>query len=471
MKKNIILFSVLFISLISSCSDFLKETDKDQLRPTNTEHFTALILGEIEWFEIFPSIDYLTDNVENVDQSLQNNREGKWGTFTWQREIEIDRKGVKSKYGDGTWEYLYKKIAVMNYVVDFIDEANGSVAEQKFIKATALFLRAYSYFNLTNLYGIPYNAATSKVDLGVPIRLDTGIEQTYNRSSVYECYDLILSDLLQAKALFAQSDVKRSKWHPSEAACDLLLSRTYLYIGNWDKSIEYATNVITKGELSIIPLKTSFIREDNKEILYSLSYSIPMSPSQDEYWRVSDELHSLYDNKDIRKEAFFQSELTATNLNYYPRKYMQGTNTSAYTNLGIHNLRVSEAYLNRAEAYAHKNEDTKAVADITTLLTKRYTKVEDIVIAPIDVLSMVLLERRKELCFEECHRWFDLRRMKNRPEIVHVFTLTDESGTIIGEESYTLFTNDKNYTLGIPLKERENNPLIRNNERLEKLPL
>jgi len=40
-----------------------------------------------------------------------------------------------------------------------------------------------------------------------------------------------------------------------------------------------------------------------------------------------------------------------------------------------------------------------------------------------------------------------------------------------GVETYTLLSNDPNYTLSIPLQERENNPLIRNNERLEKLPV
>ena len=477
MKKYILISTVIFMSLISSCSDFLKETDKDQLRPSTTEHFTALILGEMKAFELFMGVDYLTDNVQGVANSLQESRETKWGIFTWQREMELDRNGEDAQStSDVAWQYLYKKIAVMNYVIDFADESVGSDIEKKSVKASAIFIRAYCYFNLTNLYGIPYNEATAKVDLGVPLRINTGIEQTYNRASVSESYDLIISDLLTAKNLYAESGVERSKWHPSEMACDLLLSRAYLYTENWDKTIDYATNVIDKGELSVMVSNTPFITSENKDVIYSISTRQPMTAeSSDGLW-VANDLYYLYNDNDLRRAAFFQSKLAGSTYNHFPRKYsrvsMASDASSVYSSLGIYNLRVSEAYLNRAEAYAHKKEDTKATADITTLLTKRYTSVDDIVIDNQgDVLSMVLLERRKELCFEECHRWFDLRRMKNRPEIVHVYGLTDESGNIMGEEVYTLFSNDQNYTLGIPLKERENNPLIRNNERLEKLPL
>lgn len=63
------------------------------------------------------------------------------------------------------------------------------------------------------------------------------------------------------------------------------------------------------------------------------------------------------------------------------------------------------------------------------------------------------------------------RRMENRPEIQHEFTLIENNGTRLGKEVYTLLSNDLNYTLPIPIQERNNNPLIRNNERYEKIPI
>ena len=41
--------------------------------------------------------------------------------------------------------------------------------------------------------------------------------------------------------------------------------------------------------------------------------------------------------------------------------------------------------------------------------------------------------------------------MQNRPEIQHVFTLIDDSGSKIGTETYMLLSDDLNYTLPIPL--------------------
>ena len=57
-----------------------------------------------------------------------------------------------------------------------------------------------------------------------------------------------------------------------------------------------------------------------------------------------------------------------------------------------------------------------------------------------------------------------------RPEIKHVFTYVNDDEVREGQESYRLLKNDPNYVLPIPLQERENNPLIINNDRLEKLP-
>ena len=132
---------------------------------------------------------------------------------------------------------------------------------------------------------------------------------------------------------------------------------------------------------------------------------------------------------------------------------------SSFTSLGYSNMRVAEAVLNRAEAYAESNQATLALQDIKTLDAHRYSTTDNVVYPTDDsqVLDYVLAERRKELCFEEHHRWFDLRRMENRPEIKHVYSVIDDGGYLLQTETYTLFSDDPNYTLPLPLTERENN--------------
>ncbi|MCR8666555.1 RagB/SusD family nutrient uptake outer membrane protein [Aestuariibaculum sp. M13] len=474
MKK--IIYTLLLIPIFG-CSDFLDEVDQDKLIPETTDHYAALLLNEFNYnYPIFSSIDHMTDNMTEDPKAKSTLKWNRKPTYTWQREVEIDENGNELGSINNAWENTYEDIAIANYVIELIDEASGDQSEIDNIKGEAYFIRALSYFNLVNLYGKPYNATSADVDLGVPLRDDIGVETTYNRNTVAEAYALIESDLLKAIEHMEASGITKSKWHPNAATCNLLMSRVKLYEQKWDEAIAYSDKVIEAGSLTKISTTVPFVRDSNKEILYSYYALSPIhrlynigTTLQDAYYRASKELIDLYDDNDLRKDVFFLGIDDGTGKPYYrTKKYA----TDVYTDLGFANFRVGEAYLNRAEAYAHKQEYGNALNDVKTLHNNRYSNVSGIVYPSDDsqVLAYVLNERRKELCFEDHHRWFDLRRMENRPEIKHVYTVIEDDNTVTSVETYTLLSDDLNYTLPIPLKERENNPLIYNNERYEKIP-
>ncbi len=468
MKK--ILYILIFLPFFG-CEGFLDEVDQDKLVPEKTDHYAALLLNEFNSeYPLFKSVDMMSDNVIENSSAMSSAKESYKTTYTWQREIEIDEDGNQLSSINTSWQYMYEDIAITNYVIELIDEAMGEQTEIDFVKGEAYFIRALSYFNLLNLYGQPYSASTANIELGVPLRDDIGVESTYSRNTVAEGYALIESDITNARQLLEDSGLEKSIWHPTTKACDLLMSRVMLYQEKWDEVITYATQVIENGRLSTMYTNRAFITEDNSEVLYSYYTTNPVFgdafTSADAY-RANTSLINLYDEKDKRASLFFYSINDGTeNDNYQTTKYQ-----STFTSLGFANLRVAEAYLNRAEAYAQKGDLTNAINDIKALHATRYTSTSDVVYPSTsdEVLAFVLEDRRKELCFEDHHRWFDLRRMKNRPEIKHVFTLVNESNVTLGTETYTLLSDDPNYTLPIPLKERENNPLIRNNERYEKI--
>lgn len=475
MKKILVL--LLFIPVLG-CSDFLDEVSQDQLVPEKTDHFAALLLNEFNFqYPIFGSVDYMTDNIVEDAKAFTSAKFGSKTTYTWQREIEIDENGNELTAINNSWERMYEDVAIANYVIELIDDALGTPEEIASIKGEAYFVRALSYFNLVNLYGLPYNSASAGVDLGVPLRLDIGVEDTYNRSTVAECYAAIENDLATAIDLISESGIEKSVWHPNVSVCNLLMSRIKLYQKKWDEAIQYSNAVINNKSLIRMSNNMPFVRGDNSEILYSYYSANPLFQLYSSgtslnplAYIVNEDLVSLYDDADIRKEAFFLPVADVTGkITYRTKKYQR----DLYTELGFANFRVAEAYLNRAEAYAQKQEYTNAITDIKTLHNSRYNNVSGIVYPSNDseVLAYVLQERRKELCFEDHHRWFDLRRMDNRPEIVHTFTLIEDSGVKIGTEIFTLLPDDINYTLPIPLTERENNPLIYNNERYEKIPV
>ena len=73
-----------------------------------------------------------------------------------------------------------------------------------------------------------------------------------------------------------------------------------------------------------------------------------------------------------------------------------------------------------------------------------------------ELLAFCLRERRRELCFEGNHRWFDLRRL-GMPEIKHVF-LDQDNG--YGTE-YVLQKEDPRYVLPIPDEVTKRNPNLK----------
>lgn len=466
MKKLLLLLSLI---TCFGCSDFLDEKDQDQLVPEQPDHYAALLLQEFNsQYPVFKTVDHMTDNVVENSKSITSLKFPKKTTYTWQREIEIDENGNEIRNISNSWQFMYEDIAIANYVIELIDDSSGELEEIDYVKGEAYFIRALSYFNLLNLYGQPYDPSSSNTDLGVPIRANIGVETEYNRNTVAESYAQIEKDILKSKELLSSSGITKSKYHPSVAACNLLMSRVKLYQEKWDETIEYANMVIADGNLTRMTVNSPFITESNPEVLYSY-YTVSRVVFEQSGYIANPKLIELYDDNDLRKEAYFTTiDDGSANIQYLPMKYALGV----FTSLGFANLRVAEAYLNRAEAYAQKGDVGNAINDIQALHNKRYSSTSGIEY-PSElntVLEFVLNERRKELAFEDHHRWFDLRRMSDRPEIKHVFTLIGEDGVKRGTETYTLLPDDLNYTLPIPLKERQNNPLIRNNERYEKIP-
>jgi starch-binding outer membrane protein, SusD/RagB family len=473
MKKilYILIFAVTF-----GCGDFLEEVSQDKLVPEKTDHFAALLLQEFNAeYAMFRSVDYMTDNMVEKASASTNNKIGNKTTYTWQREIEINEEGVVNYNINEVWKKAYEDIAIANYVIELIDEAQGTQQQIDAVKGEAYFIRAFTYFNLLNLYGQPFNPGTATSDLGVPLRINVGIESTYSRNTVSDCYKQIESDLENARTLLEQSGEVNTVWHPSVEACNLLSSRISLYQEKWDDVITRASAVISAKSLEMLTSDHLFITATNPEILFSFHTTGPLyvvntsnGTAESRYYKTSEELIKLYKKEDNRLKCFFVENQDAEGVSYQPVKYTK----DYYTQLGYNNFRVAEAYLNRAEAYAQKGDVVNALADIKKLIQHRYSNTSAVIYptAAADVLNFILLERRKELCFEDHHRWFDLRRMKNRPVIQHVFTLVGLDGVISGTETYRLLADDPNYTLPIPLLERENNALIRNNERYEKLP-
>ncbi len=113
-------------------------------------------------------------------------------------------------------------------------------------------------------------------------------------------------------------------------------------------------------------------------------------------------------------------------------------------------FRTAEAYLNLAEAYVRQTapDTDKALYYLNKLRENRIEEYKQLTMADFasteSLVQFIWDERRRELCFEECHRWWDLRRT-TQPELKHEWT---------NGQTFTLKQGDEAYILSIPQLER-----------------
>lgn len=326
----------------------------------------------------------------------------------------------------GLWSYAYFVIAQANNVINNVDGKESldvTTQDLNNLKAEALFLRALSYFDLLRTYAQPYTYAPQSP--GVAIMLTVDKDALPARNTVSECFDQVVKDLLQAEELMADDYTRGDVTDPyavvSRPAIQGLLSRVYLYMGEWQKSADYATKVIdnglygmfTESELPSVWGKDASsggevifeVYGDKKNYYNEYWEDISWMTNPDGYADVAStaDLRDLYEEGDVRG-TLFVSHVDAED-HFWTTKYTAKDPTArpSYANIVV--LRLSEMYLNRAEALAHGATVAGVTAenDLLTITSNRGA-------SPVTAtLDNILLERRKELAFEG-HLVYDMAR-------------------------------------------------------------
>lgn len=460
MKKILIYILPLCLSLFS-CEEFLTNKDKDKVIPNKAQHFKELVNGElIKGFSshnFLPLVNTMSDDVTSFyNSSTSESRDNTFGYFAWQQDAELSRS--KSKISDQNYSMLYKKILLCNSIEMLMEDVTDDINMCNQVYAELYFIRAYSYYLLANMYGTPYKDGTA---LCVPHNTATGSEQLiYRRATEKVIYDQITSDIEKAIGYFEKTTLSKSIYHPSLEATYILASRVYLVMREYDKVIEYADKLdysaiydlnehqAPERETDLDTEYVSFFNKNNKEVVFTFGpngIGFETSLNLGAGYTASEELMEKYSNGDLRNDLYIFSgklqklpiKLTNRFLGYY----------------GI-NLRLSEALLNRAEAYFLKNEKEKAANDLNTLRVKRFTPDEYLPLSSGQLtIDEVRDEYRREFCFEGM-RWFQLRNI-GMPSLTHHFYTSNTE-----KETYVLEQGDKSYTLEIPRNVLDENPII-----------
>ena len=378
--------------------------------------------------------------------------------YTWQANMWERQEVNASTYGE-SYSPTYTRLMGVNAVLDGIDEAIGEIEDRDQVKAEALALRGYYYFMLVNLYGEPYNY--NKQALGVPLKLTANMETNGTaRSTVEDVYKQIVSDLKAASDLFEKYPKRRGSYRINLPATNILLSRVYLHMELWDEAIAAATKAIENGGVltNYVNLKSSSTCISN----YNYSevewvYGNGNTPTRSlPGMVVSTELRNkfLENPNDTRINLWFLINRTNWNITKKRISYPSGTPRTP-----TNSIRMSEAYLNRSEAYAQKGECVAAWNDLSHLRENRYKEYSETAITDATVLlKEIREERRLELCFDEV-RWFDLRRY-GMPSISHLYKVRKSASW----QTYTLNEKDPLYTLPLPSDVMNENSALQQNE-------
>ena len=226
-----------------------------------------------------------------------------------------------------------------------------------------------------------------------------------------------------------------------------------------------ATNVIQGHSLmnyATVATDGYPISEENPEVLFSQGSLNIMKNIQGVAgdFGVSYDLYNLYLDEDYRKQLYFTNlydvdeETTINSDSLGLRKYNRTLQRSYVSD--IFTLRVAEAYLNAAEAYAMQNKEQEALNLLNELRSNRIMNYTSQTYTQAGLVQQIRDERRRELCFEG-HRWFDLRRYavcETYPfvkSIARNFAVYNETTMMLRYvEIYLLRPNDPAYTFQIP---------------------
>jgi starch-binding outer membrane protein, SusD/RagB family len=434
--KTILFFAVCIIAC--SCTKFLDKKPNQQLTTPSTLDDLAQLLNDYDRMNAnYPASGEISaDNYYLLDDGWSGmGNELHENLYLWQKYDDVG----------SYWTSPYRDIETANVILDNIENVpiKTTVEQQKSmqLRAMALFIRAYYHFALSQLYMPVYNKATANVDLGIPLKLTSDINEKMTRASAQETYDRIIADI---KAALPQLPVKPDiKYLPSLPAAFGLLSRVYLSMQDYKEAGIYADSCL-KLYSNLIDYNTVDTGSDapfaqfNEEDIYDTQAGYP-SALDHGIAKVDSVLYKSYADNDIRKEAFFSPNGDGT---YYFKGNYTGKPDDPTMFTGI---ATDEMFLTRAECFARQADSLNALKDLNVLLSNRMTEGRFIPYSlPVEggLLKLILNERRKELPFREL-RWTDLRRLNKEPQF------KDTLYRYINGKQYILLPGSDRYTLQI----------------------
>ena len=370
----------------------------------------------------------------------------------WRWEILATNSQIEAVYGS-----LYSVIGNCNFLLD-----NAAKLKQTLTNDTELdrlelycgeayFARALAYSELIKLFCVDYKSdEEAKSELGIVLRTKYYEQQEIKRSSLYDSYQLVLSDLDKAAELLKLDDdydpavdgyLYNNSVYFNEYTVYALRARVALYMRDYAEAIKYSSKIIDSNMFflssvnsqysagmsyydymwqydlsSEVIWKVGFTSTNYGGALGTVFFNYDYSSFKPDYVPAKWVL-DLYNSNDMRYNTFFYEAQTGYSHGLvWPLLYKYWGNQSLYSEAQLLNVsmpkvfRLSEQYLIRAEAYCNLEtpDYSKASKDISTLMSARYLTGSATLNAN-NAMEIIEEERVKEL-YMEGFRLQDLKR-------------------------------------------------------------
>lgn len=425
---KLVLLLPLMLFNVSCGDDFLDlqpplQVPNDDFLQT-VDDFQAAILGAYDQMQL---ADYygryfvLIPDVmgEDIKQNASANRGKEWAEYNGAPTTN------QSEHRE-FWAEIYELINIANQMINAEYEPfPDQQAEFNNLIGQAYAVRALGHFDLVRLFAQTYTFTSDASHPGIPTVTEFDPEARPARNTVAEVYTQIISDFETAIPLLT-IDPENAGTISKEAA-QALLSRVYLYMGEYEEAASLASEVINSEKFTLVTrdaYASQFLDGNSSEAIFEIIFNSVDNPGSDHLggmykksgygdYLPSRQLFALFEEGDIRATLFSDDDNLDGGL--YANAAGEGKRVNKFPSSGasintdnVPVIRLSEVLLNRAEALAKTGEAAAALADLNQIRVRAG-------VAPLSGLSgqplidAILEERRREL-FAEGHRIFDITR-------------------------------------------------------------
>lgn len=444
--KRIPILLLTILSLGMGACDYLDVKPSGQVIPETVTEYRALLVDGYYAYPLYKQLLALRSDEVFPYATKESAYDMYISVATWD---EYNPGNYTPVY---PWQRMYKTIFYANSIIENIDGAikDTQSDSREQLKAEALLLRAYTHFELLNLYGKPYAPATAATDRGIPMSLKIDIEQNYVPQTVEQVYQQVLEDIEEGERLMQVEDQPEStRYRFSKRSAKALEARVRLYRSEWALALAAAEELLpcelenlndpnakAPYDYSSREAIMALDKLSDADFLGSRTYMLP---------NIMDKYRK--DGSDLRVGLYFKK----SEENYEPAK--------GYSNNIRVTFRGGEIYLIAAEAAAHIDGKLSVAKNyLKQLMEKRLTpayyaeKAAEVeAMNQAQLIDEIADERARELALEG-HRWYDLRRT-TRPVMVKVYTDKQDQ-----QQTATLSENDTRYTIRFPKEAVAANP-------------